>query len=130
MQRTAPEVSVRTREYWHSGADGKLRICHCQDCGQYVHPPQPSCPECYGMNMKFDPVSGKGTIFTYTINRYNWFPNMPAPYVIADVELVEQEGLKILTNIVDIDPSKVKIGMSVSVQFDHVGETYIPLFAP
>jgi len=130
MQRTAPEISVLTREYWLSGADGKLRVCHCQDCGWYVHPPQPSCPKCYGLNMKFDPVSGNGTVYTFTINRYQWFPNMPPPYVIAEVELAEQVGLNIVTNIVDIDPSQVKIGMPVSVRFDHVGESYIPVFAP
>jgi len=130
MERTAPEMSVRTQEYWTSGADGKLRICHCQDCGRYVHPPLPSCPNCWGDNMKFDPVSGKGTVFTFTINRYQWFPNMPPPYVIADVELAEQAGLKILSNIVDIAPEDVKIGMKVSVKFEHVGDTYVPLFAP
>jgi uncharacterized OB-fold protein len=80
--------------------------------------------------MKFDPVSGEGTVYTFTINRYQWYPNMPPPYVLAEIELVEQEGLKIVSNVVDVDISDVKIGMPVSVKFERAGESYIPVFAP
>jgi uncharacterized OB-fold protein len=130
MKRIAPTLATRAGDYWRSGADGKLRICHCQDCGRYMHPPQPLCPKCYGQNVKFDPVSGKGTVFSFTINRYQWQPGAPPPYVIAEVELVEQEGLKLMTNIVNIAPEKVKVGMPVSVLFDHVDDAYIPVFQP
>ena len=77
-----------------------------------------------------DPVSGKATIFAFTINRYQWQDGMPPPYVIAEVELVEQEGLKITTNIVDVDSAAVKTGMPVSVRFERADEAYIPVFAP
>jgi len=130
MKRIAPTLTARAGDYWRSGADGKLRICHCQDCGRYMHPPQPLCPKCYGKNVKFDPVSGKGTVYSFTINRYQWQANFPPPYVIAEVELVEQEGLKIMTNIVNVAPEKVTVGMPVSVLFDHVEEAYIPVFQP
>src|SRR5262245_21971344 len=99
MQRTPPTFTPRTADYWRSGADGKLRICHCQNCGRYMHPPQPLCPKCHSPDVKFDPVSGRATVFTFTINQYQWQPGMQPPYVVAEVELVEQEGLKILTNI-------------------------------
>src|SRR5438132_12405841 len=124
MKRTAPMPSARSEKYWHSGADGKLRICRCQDCGRYMHPPMPSCPKCYGQNVDFDPVSGKATIHSFTINRYQWRPNMPPPYVVAEVELVEQEGLKLTTNIVDADFAKLKVGMPVSVKFEQTEDFY------
>jgi uncharacterized OB-fold protein len=130
MKRTAPVLTARAGEYWRSGADGKLRITHCQKCGRYTHPPQPICPNCHSTDVKLDPVSGKATVFSFTINYYQWRPDMPPPYVIAEVELVEQAGLKILTNIVDIEPERIRIGMPVSVKFEQAGEVFIPVFAP
>src|ERR1019366_4675146 len=99
MERTAPPLTARTGEYWRSGADGVLRIARCQSCGRYLHPPQPACPRCHGREIRFEPVSGRGVVYSWTINRYQWTPGMPPPYVLAEVELVEQEGLRILTNI-------------------------------
>ena len=52
------------------------------------------------------------------------------PYVIASVELPEQTGLRLMTNIVDVPPDDVAIGMPVSVRFERVGETFVPLFGP
>ncbi len=75
-------------------------------------------------------MSGRGFVHAFTINRYTWFPSMPPPYVIAEVELEEQEGLRITTNIVGCAPEEVWIGMSVSAEFDHVGETWLPVFRP
>ena len=48
----------------------------------------------------------------------------------GDAELVEQEGLKLTTNIVDADFAKLKVGMSVSVKFEQTEDFYIPVFAP
>ena len=130
MKRIAPSLETRAAEYWRSGADGKLRICHCQDCGHYMHPPRPICSKCHGDNVKFDPVSGTGTVFSFTINRYQWQRDFPPPYVIAQVELAEQADILITTNIVNADMDKVKVGMPVSVVFEHVGEAYVPVFQP
>ena len=130
LQRPEPPITVRTGEYWRSGADGRLRIARCQGCGWRLHPPRPLCPKCRGRDIRFEPVSGRGTVYSYTINRYAWFPGMPPPYVIAEVELEEQAGLKITTGIVGCAPEAVRIGMAVSVAFEQVGETWIPVFRP
>ena len=116
--------------YWRSGADGVLSIARCQACGFRLHPPRPVCPRCRGREIAFEPVSGKGEIWSWTINRYQWSPGMGPPYVIAEVELVEQKGLRILSNIVDCEIDQVRIGLPVTVAFDHVGEAYIPVFRP
>ena len=55
---------------------------------------------------------------------------MVPPYVLAYVELVEQEGLKIMTNIVDCDIDQVEVGMAVHVLFEQSGDTWIPVFKP
>lgn len=130
MQRPRPHVSDRTRAYWESGADGRLRLARCQACGHYQHPPAPVCPSCRGRELAFEPVSGRGTVWSYTVNRYQWKEGMPPPYVIAEVELAEQPGLKILTNIVDCEPEAVTLGMAVTVRFDEVDGAYVPVFRP
>lgn len=129
MERTAPPLTERTAEYWRSGADGVLRIARCQACGWYMHPPLPACPKCHGREVRFEPVSGRGTVYSSTINRYKWSPGMEPPYVLAQVELVEQPGLMIMTNIVGCEPEAVTIDMPVSVAFEQAGEAWIPVFS-
>ena len=130
MERTAPPITERTGAFWLSGADGVLRIARCQDCGRYQHPPPPTCPACRGSNLVLEPVSGRGTVHSWTINRYQWSPGMPPPYVLAEVELEEQAGLRLLTNIVGCDIEAVRIGMPVTVIFEPAGEAFVPVFTP
>ena len=130
MERVAPPLTTRTADFWRSGADGVLRIAHCRACGFYMHPPQPVCRRCHSMDVGFDPVSGRGTVYSFTINRYQWKPGMPPPYVIADVELAEQAGLFVQTNIVGVAVEDVAIGMAVTVEFEQAEEAFIPVFRP
>ena len=130
FERPEPPLTERTGAYWRSGADSRLRIAQCQACQWRLHPPRPVCPRCRGRDISFEPVSGRGVVHSYTINRYAWFPGMPPPYVIAEIELEEQAGLRITSNIVGCDSDTVRIGMPVGVEFDHVGETWIPVFRP
>jgi uncharacterized OB-fold protein len=128
--RIAPPITERTAQFWRSGADGVLRIARCRRCGRYRHPPRPVCPSCRGRDVGFDPVSGRGTVWSWTLNRYAWVPSMPPPYVVADVELVEQDGLRLLTNVVGCPPEAMRVGMAVQVCFSQVGEAFVPLFRP
>jgi uncharacterized OB-fold protein len=76
-------------------------------------------------------VSGHGTVFTFTVNRHQYHPDVPPPYVIAIVELAEQPGLRFTTNIVDCDPDEVTIGMPVTVTFEPIdGALWVPVFRP
>jgi uncharacterized OB-fold protein len=80
--------------------------------------------------MAFEPVSGAGRVWAYTINRYQWAPDMPPPYVIAEVELDDQPGLRLLTNIVGVAPEAVHTDMLVHVAFEQAGEAWVPVFRP
>jgi uncharacterized protein len=79
-------------------------------------------------------VSGRGTVFTYTVNYQPFNPEVPVPYVIAIVELEEQADLRIASNIVDCEPDSVYVGLPVEVRFerqDADGATvFVPVFAP
>ena len=69
-------------------------------------------------------MSGRGTVFTYTVNYHPFNPAVPPPYVIAIVELVEQVGLRFTTNIVDCPVDDVYIGMAVEVTFEQAGDAW------
>ena len=79
-------------------------------------------------------MSGRGTVFTYTVNHQPFNPAVPVPYVIAIVELEEQADLRIASNIVDCEPDSVRIGLPVEVRFERqdAGDesVYMPVFAP
>jgi uncharacterized OB-fold protein len=129
VPRVVPELTPENVHFWTGGRDGRLLILRCGACGRWVHPPAARCPGCDD-ELHPEPVSGNGTIFTYTVDRHAYNPAVPLPYVIALVELVEQEGLRVLTDIVQCDPDTVTVGMPVHVVFEQHDEAYVPLFAP
>lgn len=132
--RPSPMITDATAPFWRGGADGRLHIQRCDACRRWLHPPQPMCPHCHGRDLHAEPTSGRGTIWSFTVNRYRWATGIEPPYVLAEVELDEQPGLRLLTSIVDIDPDadpeQVSIGMPVEVRFEQSGADWIPVFAP
>lgn len=106
----------------------ELLIERCDDCARWAHPPGAQCRDCGG-TLVARPVSGRGTVFTYTVNHHPYNPQIPTPYVIAIVELAEQSGLRVATNIVDCEPGSVTCGMAVEMRPER-GSGGAPVFAP
>lgn len=131
--RMLPKLDEHNRPFWTGGADGRLTIARCTRCALWVQPPAADCPDCGG-RLAPQPVSGQGTVFTYTVNYQPFNPEVPVPYVVAIIELAEQPDLRIATNIIDCEPDSVHIGQSVEVRFeghDVDGDTvFVPVFAP
>jgi hypothetical protein len=78
-------------------------------------------------------VSGRGVVNTFTIplQPYDGYYASKVPYTLAVIELEEQENLKMLSNVVDIDPDEVRIGLPVEVVFREVSPGLtLPLFRP
>jgi uncharacterized OB-fold protein len=86
------------------------------------------CPQCHGRDLEAEVASGIGTVWSFSVNRYQWTPSLAPPYVLAEVELDEQPGLRLLTAIVDCDD--VSIGMPVRARFEPAGDAWVPVFAP
>jgi uncharacterized OB-fold protein len=132
--RILPELNERNRHFWQGGALGELVILRCQRCGFYLHPPQPICPIDQSKDLAPEPVSGRATVASFTIDHHPWLPAPAPPYVIALVELVEQRALRLTTNLVHCDFDDVVIGMPVRVVFEHHpdahGDVWLPFFEP
>lgn len=124
-----PTLTDANRPYWTGGAEGRLLLPRCDACGRWADPDAEACGGCGGA-LSHQAVSGRGTVFTFTVNAQAWNPDLPVPYVIALVELDEQEDLRIPTNLVGCEPDQVRIGMPVQVLFEQQGEVWVPLFQP
>ena len=128
--RPFPAITPQNEFFWTAGAEGKLRFKRCQACRTYLHPPSPVCPTCLGKDIAVEDVSGAATVAAYTVNHHMWHPAFEPPYVIAIVEIEEAPYVRLTTQIVNCPPEAVSIGMPVHVQFEQVGPTWLPVFAP
>ncbi len=128
--RVMPAVTPENEHFWGGGAEGELRFQRCIACGTLIHPPSPVCPTCLSREFETPPVSGRGRVFSYTINHQPWIPGFDPPYIVAIVEIEEQPSLRLTTNLVGIEPDDVEIGLPVRVCFEQWDDVYIPLFEP
>jgi uncharacterized OB-fold protein len=130
MARKLPALTPDNAAFWQGGAQGMLRMHHCAACARFFHPPAPGCPRCGSTDVGPRPVSGRGAVATYTVNHQVWTPELADPYVVAIIELVEQPGLRFVSNVVGCAPAQVHIGMAVQVCFEQHDDVWIPLFQP
>jgi hypothetical protein len=129
--RVLPLVTDENEHFWRGGADGQLHLLACDDCGEYIHPPAPVCGACLARESHVVAVSGKATLLTYTENHQPWIPGFEPPYIVAIVELAEQTGLRLTTNLVNVAIEDVRIGMPLRVLFEpRDDEIFLPLFEP
>lgn len=128
--RVLPRVTPANEHFWRGGAEGRLRILRCREDGTWIHPPAPVCPACYGKDVTPESVSGRATVATFTLNHQPWVPAPDHPYAIAIVELDEQRGLRLMTNVVNCPAEDVHIGMRVRVVFEEHEDVFVPLFEP
>jgi uncharacterized OB-fold protein len=129
VSRVLPAIEGPSAFFWTSGADGRLRLSRCEACGYLVHPPVPYCPACQGRATAPSVVSGHGVVYSYTVNHQAW-DGTTEPYVIAVVELDDQPGVRLTTNIVGADPDEIRIGLPVEVVFQDHDPVYVPVFRP
>ena len=127
--RILPKLTPETVPFWTAGKDERLLVQRCRVCTKWQHPPAERCGQC-GNDVEAQPVSGDATVFSFTINEFQYHPDVDPPYAIAIVELAEQSDLRLATNIVNCEPDQVRIGMPVHVLFERHGDLFVPVFAP
>jgi len=128
--RPLPMLNRDNVAFWTGGAQGELLIHRCRSCDYFIHPPSSFCPRCEGRDVSPTPVSGEGVVASFSINYRAWAPDLPVPYVLAFVELVEQPDVRLATNITGCPPEEVHIGMAVRVRFEAHEDVWLPFFEP
>lgn len=130
IPRSSPLIDELTRPFWTSGCDGVLSILRCSNCAYWIHPPAPRCRNCRSNQVGAQPGSGRGSVYSFTVNHHPWNESVTEPYVVAIVELDEQAGLRLTTNIIGCDPDTVYVGMQVVVDFLPHEDAWLPVFRP
>ena len=112
-----PVADIDSAPFWAGLRRHELAILRCADCRTFVHPPQASCPKCLSLDLAAETVSGRGTVYSFTVVNREFAPGIKPPYVAALVDLVEQDGLRLVTNLINVRIADVRIGMPVRVVF-------------
>jgi uncharacterized protein len=121
----APIVYPDNTAFWQAAAEGRLLVRHCNACTLAHWYPRPICPHCGSDRTEFRQASGRGVVYSLSVTRRGG----PTPYAIAYVTL--DEGVTMLTNIVDCDLDDVGIGDKVEVVFKPSdGGPPVPMFRP
>jgi uncharacterized OB-fold protein len=127
--RLAPTVTPDTRFFWDGLREDRLLVQRCDGCAALRHPPRPMCPRCQSLAWTPIAASGRGTVVSFVMPRHPRFPWFDDDYVVALVEL--EEGVRLVTNLVDVAPADVRIGLPVAVRFTRFDDDLVlPLFAP
>ena len=128
MRRSRPRLDSDNRAFWTGGAEGRLNIMKCAECGTFIHPPRQICRACLSENVAPQAVSGRGTVDSYTVNHQRWAQDMEVPFVIARVRLDDAPDVILTTNIVNCPVDSVSIGDQVRVVFEEQDGIFYPLF--
>jgi hypothetical protein len=132
-----PDLSDATsNEFWLGCARGDLHVQACAACGERRMPPRPMCPQCRSTQVRWEPTSGRGRIWSFIVPHPPLLPAFAAvaPYNAIVVELEEDPGIRFVGNLVasadgeinEIDPATIAIGESVRVVFHRIDDVTLP----
>jgi uncharacterized protein len=115
-----PPIDEESRPYWEALQRHELYIQKCRDCGELRYYSRAQCGKCLSPNTEWIRCSGRGKVYTFTVTNQNNVAGFreSLPYVMAYVQL--DEGVKMLTNLVDCAPEQVRIDMPVEVVYEDV----------
>jgi uncharacterized OB-fold protein len=134
-----PDVTWEpTREFWAGAARGELMITRCDSCSRYVWYPESPCRHCSGSHLTWTPVSGRGTLFSWSVLHHAWIPQFKEqlPFVTGLVALEEDPAVRVISYIVDCSDADLRCEMPVRVVFRPLRypgvarEVVAPLFRP
>ena len=119
VTRPIPVPNEWTKPFWDSAKQGVLKLQRCQACRRFQHPPYPTCVNCMAIDLAFEPVSGKGAIYTYTIMYHVGDKRFAdaVPYASIIVELDDAPGALMAGNLLDAEYTEAKVGRRVEVVF-------------
>ena len=129
--KPVPIPSEESIPFWEATRRGELLLQRCGDCGAYRFPPNVLCTECSSTAFEWKPVSGRGKVYSYVVFHRAYHPAFKGdlPYAVACIEL--EEGPRLMSNVLDIEPGQIRCDMPVEVVFDEItSDISLPKFRP
>lgn len=101
--KPVPLPDEESEGFWRAAADHVLALRRCTECGFFAYPPTVICHSCLSPRRSFayEPVTGRGRVVTWSVMHQAFLPGFrgDVPYVLVDVELEEQSGLRLVTQL-------------------------------
>ncbi len=113
-----PAVTDETAPFWEAARRGRLLVERCGTCGADTFPPRGMCRACRGRELTPVEVTGRGVIYSYTVNHQRWLPDLEVPYVVVLVEFPAHPGVRVAGRLRGCRPDDVAIGAEVEVGFE------------
>ncbi len=127
--RPVPAVTPEMAPFWDAARRHVLAAQRCLDCGAFRFPAREVCSRCLSRRSEWQPVSGRGRVFSVVVMHqasHPWFAAR-VPYAVVVVELAE--GTRMTSTVVGVAPGAIEIGMPVTVAFEDVTpEISLPVF--
>jgi uncharacterized protein len=132
-ERPLPVPDDSSAAFWSAAAEHVLTVARCARCHRFAMPPDVVCPHCRSSDpgFRFTPVSGRGTVRSWTVVRQALLPGFDGdlPFVLVDVELVEQADLRLIGRLLDGVDADLHVGDSVVVGFEDLAHgVAVPAF--
>ena len=128
-RRPRPAKSRDNAFFWEGVAEGRLLIQRCSACQRLRHPPGLMCPHRYSLDWDTLEACGRGRVYSFVVAHHPAIPPFEPPNLIVLVEL--EEGTRLVSNLLGVDPAAAEIGMPVEVEFTRVDDDLVlPLFRP
>ncbi len=131
--RPLPLADDASAPFWDAAKAGRLDIQRCTRCRRWNHAPSLACPSCGSFDLAYETVSGKATLFSWTVLQEAPAPGFRhmLPLIVGVVELAEQAHLVLGANILEARVDELKLGMPLEVVFERVSDDCtLPQFRP
>ncbi len=124
-----PNPSEEGQPFWDYLKDGELRIQRCSSCAKYRQPPQPMCASCNSVESEWVKMSGNGEVYSFVISRQAIHPALVDKVPFLTVSIALEEGPHLTSNMVDVGPDEITIGLPVTLEIVDKGDGLLmPMF--
>jgi uncharacterized OB-fold protein len=124
-----PMADAITLPWWEAAAEHRLVVQRCTSCGDTRLPPAPVCSECRSADSDWKEIPGRGEVYTYTTVHRPIAAGQELPFIIAVIALENSGGVRMISNLVEVDPGELEIGKPVEVVWEDMSaELAVPRF--
>ncbi|WP_299556936.1 OB-fold domain-containing protein [uncultured Mycolicibacterium sp.] len=120
FERPMPVPTPTTAPFWNALREHRILIQYSPSTGSYVFYPRVRAPRTLADDLQWREISGMGTLYSYTVARRPVSPHFAdaVPQLLAIVQW--DEGPRFSTELVNVAPEQVRVGMRVRPVFcDH-----------
>jgi uncharacterized OB-fold protein len=126
-QVIAPTPDADDRYFWDGVAERKLLLQTCSSCGVLRQPPSPMCPACNSLDWTTREASGRAKVYSWIASQHPTADDTTTRIVVL---LDLEEGVRFVSNLVDVELEAIHFGMDVSLVFVDYDGQILPQFRP